>query len=80
MAYGLMTSLDESHPRGALLVERSVTKVLALCALQRDAEARELFVTLKDAAAGAPYLERLQASCVASSPPEQTDPGVIKHQ
>jgi hypothetical protein len=64
LALQLMNGLDESHPGGALLAERSVTKVLALCQLDRAAEATRLAKRLlKDNPDAEVYRRRLATSC-----------------
>jgi len=63
-ALGLMADLDQSHPRGALLAERNVTKVLALCQLGRTAEATAIAKRLLNGNGDADlYRRRLATSC-----------------
>lgn len=64
-ALALMRTLDEQLPQGALLTERNVTRVLALCQIGRIDEARAVAErTLRGDRAGAVYASRLAASCV----------------
>lgn len=64
LALGLMQSLDEARPGGALLAERSVTKVLALCQLGREEEATQLArAVLSNNDDATVYRKRLASSC-----------------
>jgi hypothetical protein len=64
LALQLMNGLDESHPGGALLAERRVTKVLALCQLDRTAEATRIANSLlRDNRDAELYRRRLGTSC-----------------
>jgi hypothetical protein len=63
LALTLMGTLDEQLPRGALLTERNVTRVLALCALGRAEEARRVAVRLRNDKDSSAYAVRLAASC-----------------
>lgn len=66
-ALALMRTLDEQLPRGALLTERNVTRVLALCQLGRTDEARAVAErTLRSDRGSGVYAGRLAASCVRS--------------
>lgn len=67
LAWGLMTSLDELQPNGALVPERVVTKVIALCALERIAEAQQQARWLLESKPDSVYAERLEKSCAAQS-------------
>ncbi len=88
LAYGLMKTLEESHPSGALLVERRVTEILALCGLQRRDEAARLARGLLKTPGSAPYKQRLEGSCAVVSDEtgvdglerRQTDPSGSKHE
>jgi hypothetical protein len=65
LALGLMRSLDELQPRGALAAERTVISVLALCQLGRTAEARSIAAAaVKSGNAPEVYRRRLESSCV----------------
>lgn len=64
LALALMKALDEELPRGALLVERNVTQVLALCELGHTEEASSLAErTLRNENASSVYANRLASSC-----------------
>ncbi len=63
LALGLMTTLDEQLKGGALVSERQVTKVLALCELGRNDEASRLAGVLLTSAPNSVYATRIQASC-----------------
>lgn len=64
LALGLMKDLDQSSPRGALLAERNVTKVLALCQLGRREEATAVARRLLRGNGDADlYRRRLSTSC-----------------
>ncbi len=88
LAYGLMKTLEESHPSGALLVERRVTETLALCGLKRRDEAARLAQRLLKTPGSAAYKQRLEGSCavvsnkdgVEESRREQTDPSASEHE
>ena len=71
LALRLMRSLDESQPNGALLAERNVTRVLALCQLGRTEEAglvaRRVLSTDSTATV---YRRRLAGSCAGASLPQ----------
>ncbi len=67
MALGLMESLDEIVSPGALGAERLVTKVLALCALERPEEAQIVADSLLRALPGSPYAARISNTCARSS-------------
>lgn len=73
LALGLMQSLDELVPKGALLSERAVTRVLALCQLGRSDEATSIAHRLLADPQASVYAERLAASCA-----QPTNPGA-KH-
>ena len=65
LALGLMRSLDEQYAAGALLAERGMTEVLALCALKRDDEARAVAARVRTRADGSMYVARLDKTCAA---------------
>lgn len=67
LALGLMESLDAVERKGALLAERNVTKVLALCLLDRVEEASHLAQRALQSSATEVYRRRLDASCVAAA-------------
>ena len=66
LALGLMESLDGVERNGALLAERNVTKVLALCLLDRVEEASQVGRRTLQSSAADVYRRRLDSSCVAS--------------
>lgn len=66
LALGLMQTLRDATPKGALLVEREMTESLALCALGRQAEARLVAQRLLQRKPSAVYLARLKKSCALS--------------
>jgi hypothetical protein len=71
LALGLMRSLDEIQPSGALWAERNVIQVLALCQLDRTAEANGIARSLLSGDGTADvYRRRLASSCVGASLPE----------
>ncbi len=63
LAWGLMRSLDERRPDGALLLERRVTQVLSLCALGRSDEARAIARQIESSHSASLYIPRLRGSC-----------------
>ena len=65
LALGLMQSLDRLNTGGALLSERAMTKVLALCLLERPDEAIAAARSLVVAEGGALYVDRISHSCAA---------------
>jgi len=69
LALGLMETLDSMPNKGALWAERNVTKVLALCQLERADEAKVIAARLARADTGQVYRKRLEASC-AGAPQE----------
>lgn len=78
LALGLMQSLDEIQSSGALVAERSMTRVLALCQLDRSAEATEVArgMLSSDRTADV-YRRRLAGSCAGAGLPgavEQQSP------
>jgi len=62
-----MLDLDRGASAGALYPERQIIKVLALCALGRNAEAEVLAQRLSASSDGAVYTSRLGNSCVSGS-------------
>jgi hypothetical protein len=51
------------YPHGALLQERLSTRILALCAMGRIAEARSAAAAFERAFPSSPHRERIRASC-----------------
>jgi hypothetical protein len=72
LALGLMRSLRELRPDGALLAERGVTEVLALCALGRQGEAQDVADAVRKRGEGAVYATRLETTCAPGTPPEDS--------
>jgi hypothetical protein len=66
LALGLMQSLDEMQKGGALGLERRVTKTLALCALDRSAEAKAMAAPVFQSQPDSVYARRLSESCAGS--------------
>lgn len=67
LALGLMQSLDEIQPSGALMAERRMTRVLALCQLDRTAEATEIARDMLSSDGTAEvYRRRLAGSCAGA--------------
>lgn len=64
LALGLMRTLDEQQPAGALVAERTVLSALALCQLGRVEEARSLASGVLKSNAASVYRRRLENSCV----------------
>jgi hypothetical protein len=69
LALGLMRKLQELSPTGALLAERGVTEVLALCKLGRSAEAARVGAALLRRHPGSVYEARLRGSCAVRPEP-----------
>lgn len=68
LALGLMQSLDEVRPSGALMAERRMTRVLALCQLERSAEATAVARgMLSGDGTTDVYRRRLASSCARAS-------------
>jgi len=66
LALGLMKSLDDQQPGGALLAERRVTKVLALCQLGNESGATKVAREIAAHGSASVYAERLEHSCASS--------------
>lgn len=62
-----MLELDREASAGALYPEKQIIKVLALCALKRNAEAESLAQHLIASSGGVVYSSRLRNSCVSRS-------------
>jgi len=67
LALGLMRSLSELRSDGALLAERDMTEVLALCALGRDGEAEDVGRRVRARGDGSMYGSRLDKTCARAS-------------
>ena len=72
LALGLMGSLKELRSDGALLAERGVTEVLALCALDRQAEARVVADGVRGRSDGSMYVGRLEKTCAGATEPSDS--------
>jgi hypothetical protein len=68
-ALELMEKLGDANPGGRLLVERELTRVLALCALGRETEAWIAAARVQQLPGGDAYRTRLADSCVGQSIP-----------
>ena len=68
-ALELMEKLGQADAGGRLLVERELTRVLALCALGRETEARAAAARVERLPGGAAYRTRIADSCVGQSQP-----------
>lgn len=66
-ALALLDQHRALYPLGTLQQEQLVTRVLALCVLGRDSEARAAARELKRAAPRSPHLARIRASCAGES-------------
>jgi hypothetical protein len=73
LALGLMRSLDELQPAGALVPERTVLSVLALCKLGRVDEARSAASRALQGNAGSVYARRLENSCIGRAAATDSD-------
>jgi len=62
-----MLDLDREASAGALYPERQIIKILALCALGRNADAESLAQRLSASSGGVVYTSRLRNSCVSGS-------------
>lgn len=68
LALGLVRTLDERQPKGALLAERGVLRVLALCDLGRHDEARSAaLATFGTGGTNDVYRRRIESSCVGKT-------------
>jgi hypothetical protein len=67
LALGIVHSLDEQFPSGMLLEERAATRILSLCKLGRNAEAKAHTLRFVERYPGSVYAERVGNSC-ASEP------------
>jgi len=63
LALGIVQSLDERFPNGVLMEERSATRILSLCQLERTEEAREQAHRFLAAHPRSVYAERVRDSC-----------------
>ena len=63
LALGIVESLSERFPRGALLEERQATRVLSLCQLDRVSQALQGARDFLRNHPGSVYAERVRSSC-----------------
>lgn len=68
LALGIVEELDERFPRGVLVEERSATRILSLCQLERVAEATRAARDFLARYPSSVYAERVRQSCAASVP------------
>jgi hypothetical protein len=66
LALGIVEELDERFPKGVLVEERSATRILSLCQLERDAEAKQAAREFLERYPSSVYAERVRQSCAAS--------------
>jgi hypothetical protein len=67
LALGIVQELDERFPQGVLIEERSATKVLSLCQLERVGEAKEAARAFLERYPASVYAERVRKGCAAAS-------------
>jgi len=67
-ALALLAEHDRRHPRGVLAQERAASRVLALCAAGRTAEARAEAEAFVREAPGSPLVPRVRRSCAFTAP------------
>jgi hypothetical protein len=65
LALGIVQELDEQFPKGVLIEERSATRVLSLCQLERVDEARGVARAFLERYPVSVYAERVRRSCIA---------------
>lgn len=63
LALGIVKSLDERFPHGVLMEERSATRILSLCQLERTQEARDQGHRFLAAHPRSVYADRVRDSC-----------------
>jgi hypothetical protein len=68
LALGIVEELDERFPKGVLVEERSATRILSLCQLERAAEAKQAARNFLELYPSSVYAERVRQSCAASPP------------
>ena len=64
--FGIVQELDERFPKGVLVEERSATRILSLCQLERVAEAKQAARDFLGRYPSSVYAERVRQSCAAS--------------
>jgi hypothetical protein len=67
LALGIVQELDERFPKGVLVEERSATRILSLCQLERVADARRAAREFLERYPSSVYAERVRQSCAAST-------------
>jgi outer membrane protein assembly factor BamD (BamD/ComL family) len=67
LALGIVEELDERFPRGVLVEERSATRILSLCQLERVAEAQQAAHEFLARYPASVYVERVRQSCAPST-------------
>jgi hypothetical protein len=67
LALGIVEELDERFPQGVLIEERSATRVLSLCQLERVGEAKEAAKAFLEHYPASVYAERVRKGCAAAS-------------
>jgi len=73
LALGLMRTLAEMRADGALVAERTMTEILALCALGQEDEASGVAARLRQRKDGAMYAPRLDKTCARAPSVESGD-------
>jgi len=68
LALGIVQELDERFPNGVLVEERSATRILSLCQLERVAEAKQSARAFLERYPTSVYAERVRQSCAAAAP------------
>jgi hypothetical protein len=66
LALGIVQDLDEQFPKGILIEERSATRLLSLCQLERVDEARRVARSFLERYPASVYAERVRRSCIAA--------------
>ncbi len=79
LALGLVRTLDERVPSGSgkMLPEREVTRIMSLCALERQDEAEERGRVFFERYGKTMYAERVRRSCAVKN--AETETGATKH-
>lgn len=67
LALGIVEELDERFPNGVLVEERSATRILSLCQLERVAEAKQAARVFLGRYPSSVYAERVRQSCASGS-------------
>lgn len=69
LALGIVQELDERFPKGVLVEERSATRILSLCQLERLSEATQAAREFLERYPSSVYAERVRQSCGAAAVP-----------